>query len=285
MQESEGSIRYVFTQAAAPTGEGEQAGSLWYDTTNKILSTYNGVSWEAVTSGSNFATATLKDATHQWDFNDALTDSIGSLTLSGTANYSATAKFGTKSQDVNNATANALTHATFLDAMTTDYGSTGFTICGFIRFDAVGANMVFLDKNSDANDAIRITLNGGTNKCDFKLAVGGVEVTLTPNQVCTTGVWYHFGFSVAANGDFIAVIDDVSASDTSTFAAIPADDSSYDFTLGKYNKDNNEPLNGLLDSIVFYPYNLSASELEDLGNRSSEDENQIQTITAVREVL
>lgn len=40
-----GSIKYVFTQAVAPSGEGEVEGSLWYNTTTKILSTYNGTIW------------------------------------------------------------------------------------------------------------------------------------------------------------------------------------------------------------------------------------------------
>jgi len=48
---SSGSVRYVFTQAAAPSGEGEVEGSLWYDTSVKELYTYDGSSWNSVISG------------------------------------------------------------------------------------------------------------------------------------------------------------------------------------------------------------------------------------------
>jgi len=45
---SSGSIKYVFTQAVAPSSEGEVEGSLWYDTVNTKLYTYTGASWEKV---------------------------------------------------------------------------------------------------------------------------------------------------------------------------------------------------------------------------------------------
>jgi hypothetical protein len=40
-----GNIKYVFTQALAPSGEGEVEGSLWYNTTLNRLETYNGSTW------------------------------------------------------------------------------------------------------------------------------------------------------------------------------------------------------------------------------------------------
>lgn len=43
-----GSIKYVFTQATAPSGEGEVQGSLWYDTTTNMLYTYDGAAWTAM---------------------------------------------------------------------------------------------------------------------------------------------------------------------------------------------------------------------------------------------
>jgi len=41
--------KYVFTQAAAPSGEGEIEGSLWYDTTGNELNTYDGAAWNTLT--------------------------------------------------------------------------------------------------------------------------------------------------------------------------------------------------------------------------------------------
>jgi len=45
---SSGSVKYVFTQAISPSGEGEVEGSLWYDTATKILYTYDGSAWTKV---------------------------------------------------------------------------------------------------------------------------------------------------------------------------------------------------------------------------------------------
>ena len=46
-----GNIKYVFTQAVAPSGEGEVEGSLWYDTGSNVLYTYNGSTWVLVAAG------------------------------------------------------------------------------------------------------------------------------------------------------------------------------------------------------------------------------------------
>lgn len=56
---SSGNIKYVFTQATAPAGEGEVKGSLWYDTTTNDLYTYNGAAWVDVTAGISAAPLTL----------------------------------------------------------------------------------------------------------------------------------------------------------------------------------------------------------------------------------
>lgn len=45
---SSGNKKYVFTQALAPSGEGEVEGSLWYNTTLNRLETYTGSAWTAV---------------------------------------------------------------------------------------------------------------------------------------------------------------------------------------------------------------------------------------------
>ena len=43
-----GNIKYVFTQEATPSGEGEVSGSLWYKPSTKVLSTYDGLAWNNV---------------------------------------------------------------------------------------------------------------------------------------------------------------------------------------------------------------------------------------------
>jgi hypothetical protein len=43
-------IRYVFTQATAPSGQGEVEGSIWYNTTLNRLETYDGSSWSSIAS-------------------------------------------------------------------------------------------------------------------------------------------------------------------------------------------------------------------------------------------
>ena len=43
-----GSVKYVFTQATAPSGEGEVEGSLWYDITISVLYVYDGSMWVRV---------------------------------------------------------------------------------------------------------------------------------------------------------------------------------------------------------------------------------------------
>ena len=48
-----GNIKYVFTQALAPTGEGEVEGSLWYNTTLNRLELYDGASWVAIVTPSS----------------------------------------------------------------------------------------------------------------------------------------------------------------------------------------------------------------------------------------
>ena len=47
---SSGNRKYVFTQALAPSGEGEVEGSLWYDTNTNTLETYTGSAWTPVAS-------------------------------------------------------------------------------------------------------------------------------------------------------------------------------------------------------------------------------------------
>jgi len=49
---SSGNKKYVFTAAAAPTGEGEVEGSLWYNTVTNTLYTYDGTTWLLVSTGS-----------------------------------------------------------------------------------------------------------------------------------------------------------------------------------------------------------------------------------------
>ena len=51
---SSGSVKYVFTQATSPSGEGEVVGSLWYDTSTKILYTYDGSSWNKVATSDSW---------------------------------------------------------------------------------------------------------------------------------------------------------------------------------------------------------------------------------------
>jgi hypothetical protein len=68
---SSGNKKYVFTQAAAPSGEGEVEGSLWYNTTTNVLYTYTGSSWELVDSPTNMQlveTKTLTSAGTTFDF-------------------------------------------------------------------------------------------------------------------------------------------------------------------------------------------------------------------------
>jgi hypothetical protein len=45
---SNGFIKYVFTQAVAPSGEGEVEGSLWYDTATNLLKVYDGATWTSM---------------------------------------------------------------------------------------------------------------------------------------------------------------------------------------------------------------------------------------------
>lgn len=45
---SSGNIKYVFTEATAPTGVGEVEGSIWYNTTNKLTYTYDGSTWVVI---------------------------------------------------------------------------------------------------------------------------------------------------------------------------------------------------------------------------------------------
>ena len=51
--------KYVFTQAAAPSGEGEVEGALWYNTTLNRLETYTGAAWTEVSSGDGGVNAGL----------------------------------------------------------------------------------------------------------------------------------------------------------------------------------------------------------------------------------
>lgn len=51
---STGNIKYLFTQAVAPSGEGEVEGSLWYNTTLNRLETFDGSVWNAVISGTGW---------------------------------------------------------------------------------------------------------------------------------------------------------------------------------------------------------------------------------------
>jgi len=275
-----GQEKYIFTQAAAPTGEGEKEGSLWYDTSVGKLYSYNGAAWNAL-GASNYATADLANPEHQWDLNNSLADGIGSDDLDvGTANYSATAKLGAASQDVNNNTANYVGHSTLLDAIRTDY-TDGITLCGFVRFKAVGANEFILSKKNDANNDLRIYLNSGSNKIDFIMNNGGVGVTLTPNQVCGANTWYFWALVITADGDMYAYVNDVTANDTATFANIMADGTSNNLTYGLYAPDGNEQLNGFLDALQIWDTALSATQIKALSDRTVED-TELQDVTGIR---
>jgi len=68
---SPGIDKYVFTQATAPSGEGEVEGSLWYDTTANLLYTYSGSAWEKVAATGAMVlidTQTLTSTAQEFDF-------------------------------------------------------------------------------------------------------------------------------------------------------------------------------------------------------------------------
>lgn len=77
---SSGVPKYVFTQAVAPSGEGEVEGSLWYDTVGGKLYTYDGAIWVlvAVASGNSDGIlhlfATSYDSVIQGTWNIAQSD-------------------------------------------------------------------------------------------------------------------------------------------------------------------------------------------------------------------
>jgi len=104
-----GQVKYVFTQATAPTGVGEVEGSLWYDTSVNVLNTYTGATWVPVGTTTGITSAAVSVGTGNFttnsnsavDVTNPATCNIGGLSAGATYTIIAMANINQENSGVN----------------------------------------------------------------------------------------------------------------------------------------------------------------------------------------
>ena len=256
-------IKYVFTQATAPTGVGEVEGSLWYDTSKNELFTYDGAVWVAVASTNVLQ---LPTPVNNWEFNNDATDEEGvaDLTPEGSVEYDSTnKKTGTHAYlNSDGGAAKGHEHLTYLDNINTLYGDKGITLSMWIRpTNVTGVHHIFSKLNAwnGTKDRFELYLDGTTLTCQFYAASSGSTMT----ETISINTWAHVVIVWKDDGDICMYVNGVEVDDDSTCSQIMDDGSGWNLHIGM-DANGASDFYGQIDTVKFFGLALEELEVKNL---------------------
>lgn len=167
-----------------------------------------------------------------------------------------------------------------------------FTLSAWVKFDSPTAQRI-LDK-SGSTQASRSYLFGTDGAKRFSIFLGpynsaaGDYLYVTETTILYSGVWYHLvstydgsktagGISLYRNGSPSTTTD----SSAGNYAGMPS--TSETLKIGKFNL-NGSVMNGLIDEVAIFDYELTASEVASLSSADNTQPVDISTLSIAQPI-